>query len=98
MPLTLDGLPFCTGLPLGSSTRNESADTETCSEKVSETWVGALSTTTPCWGSLPVSAACAEAGAAVVRSSPAAARSSSTRVRTRGAMVSVKGGPSLSVR
>ncbi len=80
----LDGLPTSTRLPFGSRTRSESLFVETFSEKVSEICVGALSTTTPEEGSLPVSAACAEAVPAPAKSMPVTARSSSTRLRTRG--------------
>ncbi len=90
VPPASAGLPSSTRLPLGSRTRSESESRETVSENVSDTWAGALSTTAPCRGSLPVSAACAEAGPAPASSAHAAARNSSTRALTRGAMVCVK--------
>src|SRR5690606_4518456 len=98
VPSGLSGSPRSTRLPFGSSTRRASSLIATGSEKVSDTWAGALSTTVPCWGSLPVSAACAETGAAPASSAPVTASNSSTRIRTRGAMVWVTGvSPSVSV-
>ncbi len=93
VPSTDGALPVSTRLPSGSSTRTESAETATFSEKVSVTCSGARLTTAPCFGSLPVSAACADAGPAPASNSPAMVSSSSTSTRAiRGpAVVAVRG-------
>lgn len=67
-------------LPPGSSTRMSSSPRATCSEKVSVTRCGAVATTAPSAGSLPVSTECADAVPAPVPNSTAA---SSSRARTR---------------
>ncbi|MGX1504720.1 UNVERIFIED_CONTAM: outer membrane receptor protein involved in Fe transport [Streptomyces graminofaciens] len=57
-------------LPLGSRTRIESSPMAICSEKVRVTSLGAVATTAPSFGLLPVSAACAAAGLAPASSAP----------------------------
>ncbi len=82
LPPAWCGRPAVTGRPSGSTTRSESSTRVTDSSNVAVTCFGAVFSTPPSRGSLPVSVACADAGAALPRRTPVSRATSAISERT----------------